>query len=331
MDSVLEALEGQIVFLRPRKRVLFFDIIVCGGQTRVEIAVTRGGGESKGNHFHLGDEIHCMGNWEEETFRAVQCTILKAWDHRIAGFTPLPPPSRRQVDATLHCKSWLNSKRCLREGCCYLHAPIESTEYKLALKVFLCQLEEKRKGVVLAADPFKGAKLRKSKMEHVFAQWLVRTFQLGPDSFVLDVAGGAGKLARELLLAGVGKVVIVDPRTDHRESCAGIEQVVGYFDMEFQLDHGKRHPDLLIGLHPDQATDACIQWSLKNRVAFAVVPCCVFADLNEGRKLSSGSPVRTYEDLIQYLTTTLCSNVYKMDFLPVQGRNCIIYQLAHAE
>ena len=33
----------------------------------------------------------------------------------------------------------------------------------------------------------------------------------------------------------------------------------------------------VVGLHPDEATEAIVDWALANGRSFAVVPCCVFA------------------------------------------------------
>lgn len=326
-EKCVAALDGQIVYMRPRKVVLFFDLSCDNGVSRVEVATRR---YSK-RQLHLGDSVRCKGFWEEEiegqrTFHALHCEVTKAWDAEAASFRPLPPPLRvkeqMQQPLTGHCKSWLNQKRCPRKGCHHLHVPLDSAEYKMAVALFLATLEGRRKVPTLADDPFHSEKLRKSRMERVFAQWLVRTFHLSSESRLLDVAGGAGKLASELREAGVGEIEIVDPRTDHRDAGEGLVQTVAYFSEDFSCSNSQM-PDLLVGLHPDEATDACILWSLKHNVSFAVVPCCVFAHLNQGRKLASGAPVRTYEDLVEYLST-LCD--VEKAFLPVQGRNCILYR-----
>lgn len=33
---------------------------------------------------------------------------------------------------------------------------------------------------------------------------------------------------------------------------------------------------LVVGLHPDQATDSIVDFALQHSKSFAVVPCCVF-------------------------------------------------------
>jgi hypothetical protein len=43
--------------------------------------------------------------------------------------------------------------------------------------------------------------------------------------------------------------------------------------------------DVIIGMHPDQATEAIVDMALKYRKPFAVVPCCVFSHENPHRRL----------------------------------------------
>ena len=62
----------------------------------------------------------------------------------------------------------------------------------------------------------------------------------------------------------------------------------------------------VVALHPDEATDAVVDWAVKYRKPFAVVPCCVFARLFPDRRLwgSAGKclgPVTNREELIEYL------------------------------
>ena len=45
--------------------------------------------------------------------------------------------------------------------------------------------------------------------------------------------------------------------------------------------------DIIIGMHPDQATEPIIDMALKYQKPFAVVPCCVFAHENPHRRLKN--------------------------------------------
>ena len=62
----------------------------------------------------------------------------------------------------------------------------------------------------------------------------------------------------------------------------------------------------VVALHPDEATDAVVDWAVKYRKPFAVVPCCVFARLFPKRQLWGNAgeclgPVTNREELIEYL------------------------------
>ncbi|KAF9998032.1 hypothetical protein BGZ79_008268 [Entomortierella chlamydospora] len=58
---------------------------------------------------------------------------------------------------------------------------------------------------------------------------------------------------------------------------------------------------ILIGMHPDQATEPIVEMALKHGKPFAVVPCCVFAHENPHRRLLNGGEVNTTVEFVQYL------------------------------
>ena len=58
---------------------------------------------------------------------------------------------------------------------------------------------------------------------------------------------------------------------------------------------------LVLGFHPDEATEAAIDLALLLQVPFAVVPCCVFPKYFPFRRLSSGRSVSSFPDFIRYL------------------------------
>lgn len=60
---------------------------------------------------------------------------------------------------------------------------------------------------------------------------------------------------------------------------------------------------LIIGFHPDQATDSCIDLARELGVPFCIVPCCVFPSQFPHRKLPNGNRVQRYDQLLDYLKT----------------------------
>lgn len=57
---------------------------------------------------------------------------------------------------------------------------------------------------------------------------------------------------------------------------------------------------MLIGFHPDQATETIIDEAIKRNKPFAVVPCCVFPTLYPDRMLN-GHQVRSFAQFMEYL------------------------------
>tara|TARA_B100000519_G_C14017113_1_gene331559 strand:+ start:264 stop:542 length:279 start_codon:yes stop_codon:yes gene_type:complete len=58
---------------------------------------------------------------------------------------------------------------------------------------------------------------------------------------------------------------------------------------------------VVIGLHPDGATDAIVDFALAHGKPFALLPCCVYSKSFTKRRTALGGPVRNYEQLLDYL------------------------------
>ena len=89
------------------------------------------------------------------------------------------------------------------------------------------------------------------------------------------------------------------------------------------VDAAAREADIIVGLHPDQPTADIVSYSVAHRKPFAVIPCCVFYRLYPHRRLKSGQPVHTREDLIEYLLEMHPS--IKKRTLPFEGANTVVY------
>ena len=83
---------------------------------------------------------------------------------------------------------------------------------------------------------------------------------------------------------------------------------------------------LIVGLHPDEATDAIVDLALRFNKPFAVVPCCVFTRLFPERRTKIGDPVSRYEDLLDYLSNKAPDSII-MTTLPFRGRRRCLYSL----
>uniref|UniRef100_A0A7S4KBR0 C3H1-type domain-containing protein n=1 Tax=Odontella aurita TaxID=265563 RepID=A0A7S4KBR0_9STRA len=62
-----------------------------------------------------------------------------------------------------------------------------------------------------------------------------------------------------------------------------------------------RSASILVGLHPDQPTGDIVDLALAMSKPFAVVPCCVFPRQYSKRTLPCGAPVRTYDQLLDWI------------------------------
>lgn len=85
---------------------------------------------------------------------------------------------------------------------------------------------------------------------------------------------------------------------------------------------------VVVGLHPDQATGGIVELATALGRPFAVVPCCTFADDFPERRLSGDRPVRTYDDLVEWLTFQ--GTTAEKDFLMFFGKNLVVYTKSDA-
>jgi hypothetical protein len=168
-----------------------------------------------------------------------------------------------------------------------------------------------------------------------FAAWLVANAPRGLlERGVLDVAGGRGDVAFELATVHGFPVTTVDPRPpaprSHQRRRWRVPGALrpGYvqasFDADFIADERNAALlggcGLLIGFHPDQATDAIVDFAVARSKPVVLVPCCVFARDFPDRRFADGSDVASFEDLVRYCRERLGPAV-RSEFLPYNGRN----------
>lgn len=86
---------------------------------------------------------------------------------------------------------------------------------------------------------------------------------------------------------------------------------------------------ILIGLHPDQPTGDIVDAALALSKPFAVCPCCVFWSQFPERSLPDGSPVKTYENLLDWIRAKdERIRTHQFDF---GGRSTLLYFDPHWE
>ena len=87
-----------------------------------------------------------------------------------------------------------------------------------------------------------------------------------------------------------------------------------------------RECGVVVGMHPDQATEAIVDFALAHGKSFAVVPCCVFPSLAPQRRVRSGQRVVQYPAFIQYLAEK--HHGIRIGRLPFAGKNIVLYLCA---
>lgn len=80
---------------------------------------------------------------------------------------------------------------------------------------------------------------------------------------------------------------------------------------------------IVVGLHPDQAAEAIVDFGLAQKKPFALIPCCTFSKEFPGRKLPDGTPVTSYEHLIAYLKNK--SPEIQMEEMCFEGKNKVLF------
>ncbi|MFN7133479.1 MAG: hypothetical protein ACK4N5_15470 [Myxococcales bacterium] len=95
----------------------------------------------------------------------------------------------------------------------------------------------------------------------LFAKFLADRFDAPR---VFDVAGGMGKLNDAL--TALGRTVTT---FDLRHKRLNVRYAERIFTLEEPCE-----AELVVGMHPDGATRIIVEYAVKHRIPFAIVPCC---------------------------------------------------------
>ena len=180
----------------------------------------------------------------------------------------------------------------------------------------------------------KDLKNNKNKRNSEFADFIVEKFNIEDlkKGFILDIAGGKGITSFYLTLKYKLKCIIIDPRgcelpkkyiKELEKENLKIEEKKIFFNCNNAINF-VQNSSLIIGMHPDEATNDIVDTALKYHINFAVVPCCVFHSKFPERKLQNGNSVVEYNDLIQFLLEKDPS--IQIGFLNIHGRNKVLYK-----
>lgn len=106
-----------------------------------------------------------------------------------------------------------------------------------------------------------------SRRNEVFAKFIFRQFGSKPKT-CLVIADGHGELALLLSKKYIVRVVEAKPRQISRRK--RVKYTKGWFSYNDKVTE-----DIIVGMHPDEATAEIIKAAKINHTKWAVVPCCL--------------------------------------------------------
>jgi len=116
------------------------------------------------------------------------------------------------------------------------------------------------------------------------------------------------------------------------EDVTTITQIQAWFDEKLLSDERFKgywdSSSLVVGMHPDEATDDIVRLALKHNKSFAVVPCCVFPKLRP-RFFKSGKRVHSYREYCDWLVELNPAEIQRTT-LNFEGRNEVVYRKSTA-
>jgi len=128
---------------------------------------------------------------------------------------------------------------------------------------------------------------------------------------ILAVADGKGELARKLANKGYDVRIVEDRPRFAGPGHKHIQNQRGWFTAESSVAE-----DLIVAMHPDEATGEIVLAAVNQHKRFAVVPCCV-----KGREAAG---VRSYDGWLKKLAS-LCRHRCQQTALHMRGKNIVLY------
>lgn len=102
-------------------------------------------------------------------------------------------------------------------------------------------------------------------MAKVIEKHIPKSFHIG------DIASGKGYLQAAMRQLGYKSITSWDKRNKNAKNRNGYRY--GYFKW-----NTKEKFNAIVAMHPDEATDHCIKYAIKNRCPVIICPCCVKPD-----------------------------------------------------
>ena len=86
----------------------------------------------------------------------------------------------------------------------------------------------------------------------------------------------------------------------------------------------------VVGMHPDGATEAIVDFALEHNKIFACVPCCVYSAAFPTRRDARGRRVTQYDAFVDYLVAKAPGRI-GVATLPFEGKNKVVFSLPQPE
>lgn len=149
-----------------------------------------------------------------------------------------------------------------------------------------------------------------NKRGKIFAQYIIKRFP--SINNVLDVADG-NLVTANLLCTYYNAIVVVDPKPRKRGKNNKIKVHKKMFS-----GNDKYETDLIIGMHPDEATGEIIDFAINNRTPVLIVPCCM--------KGKYSNRVHNKEQWVKFLAGILRLRAFdvEINMLHIKGSNLMI-------
>lgn len=148
-----------------------------------------------------------------------------------------------------------------------------------------------------------------------FGEFIRKNFP--PDKYIniADIAGGKGYLQTNLRPYGYN-VTTFDKRKGRKNRPGRFQYQYRFFNSSIKEDF-----DLLVGMHPDEATDIIILEAGRRRVPYAVVPCCIKPTVI---KIRENYNFTNWVKALKQLATSNSLSVNEA-YLRITGKRLILY------
>jgi hypothetical protein len=125
---------------------------------------------------------------------------------------------------------------------------------------------------------------------------------------------------------GQGAHAVRSTRSPRAAPDASEASVRGAVPTAAEVWHTLARSSAVVGMHPDGATEAIIDFALATGKPFAVVPCCVYSASFPTRRDRRGRRVTSYRHFVDYLLEKAPGRI-GLATLPFEGKNLVVYSL----